>query len=96
MINWKVRFANKDFWKCAIPALLLLVQATLKIFNVEIDLGEIGNKLLAFVNALFMFLAIIGVVNDPTTQGLTDSTRALQYDTPYSDENQTGQNEGKE
>ena len=85
MINWKVRFANKNFWLQAIPALLLLIQVVLNVFGVTIDFGDIGNKLLAVVNAVFAFLAILGVVNDPTTDGLSDSQRAMTYKAPYKD-----------
>ena len=34
------------------------------------------------INAVFVVLAIIGVVNDPTTSGITDSERAMSYDKP--------------
>lgn len=86
MINWKVRFANKDFWLQAIPSFLLLVQVVLNVFGINFDFGDIGNKLLAVVNAVFAFLAILGVVNDPTTDGLSDSKRALSYAEPWKDE----------
>ena len=86
MINWKVRFANKNFWLQAIPAFLLLIQVVLNVFGVNFDFGDIGNKLLAVVNAVFAFLAILGVVNDPTTDGLNDSKRAMSYDEPWKDE----------
>jgi len=86
MINWKVRFANKDFWLQAIPALLLLIQVILNVFGVQFDFGDIGNKLIAVVNAVFGFLAILGVVNDPTTFGLSDSKRAMTYETPHRDD----------
>lgn len=85
MINWKVRFANKNFWLEAIPALLLLIQVVLNVFGVQFDFGDIGNKLLAVVNAVFGFLTILGVVTDPTTHGIGDSERAMTYDTPYRD-----------
>ena len=85
MINWKVRFTNKNFWLQAIPALLLLIQVVLNVFGVTLDFGDIGNKLLAVVNAVFAFLAILGVVNDPTTDGLKDSQRAMTYKEPYKD-----------
>lgn len=82
-INWKVRFANKAFWASLIPAALLLVQVAAAVFGYTLDLGDIGNKLLAVLNALFAVLAILGVVNDPTTQGMVkDSQRALTYDRP--------------
>lgn len=45
--------------------------------------GSLGNKLMSVVNAVFAVLAILGVVNDPTTAGLEDSRRAMGYDTPY-------------
>ena len=46
-------------------------------------MGELGNKLLEVVNALFAVLAILGVVNDPTTAGVADSQRAMSYEAPY-------------
>ena len=82
MINWKVRFANKTFWLSLVPAVLLLVQVTAAVFGYTLDLGELGNRLVAVVNALFAVLAILGVVTDPTTKGLSDSLRAMGYDRP--------------
>lgn len=82
MINWKVRIKNKTFWLTLIPAALLLIQAVAAVFGFTLDLSALGDKLLAVVNALFGVLVILGVVNDPTTAGVTDSTRAMQYDTP--------------
>lgn len=82
MINWKVRVKNKTFWLSLIPAALLLAQVVAAVFGLNLDLGELGNQLLAVVNALFAVLAILGVVNDPTTAGVSDSARALTYDKP--------------
>lgn len=82
MINWRVRMKNKTFWISLIPAVLLLVQVVASVFGVTLDLGELGNKLLAVVNALFAVLVILGVVNDPTTAGLEDSYQALTYHRP--------------
>lgn len=81
-INWKVRIKNKTFWVAIIPALLLLVQVVAAAFGYTIDLGEMGNKLLDVVNAAFGVLTILGVVTDPTTQGVSDSQRALTYTEP--------------
>ena len=82
MINWKVRIKNKNFWLALIPAVLLLVQVIAGVFGYTIDLGELGNKLLAVVNALFAVLAILGIVVDPTTTGMGDSRQALTYNVP--------------
>ena len=79
MINWKVRLRNKAFWLAFIPAALLLVQTVAALFGFSLNLGDIGDKLLAVVNAVFALLSILGVVVDPTTQGVGDSQRALGY-----------------
>lgn len=86
MINWKVRIKNKNFWLAIIPAVLLLIQAVAAIFGFTLNLSDIGAKLLDVVNATFVVLAIIGVVTDPTTEGVGDSERALRYEKPYSKE----------
>ncbi|WP_072372637.1 phage holin [Thermophilibacter mediterraneus] len=85
MINWQVRIKNKQFWLTLIPAVLLLVQVVAAVFGITIDLGELGNRLLDVVNAVFAVLVILGVVTDPTTEGVGDSIRALGYEEPYKD-----------
>ncbi|MDE7068454.1 phage holin [Schaedlerella arabinosiphila] len=82
MINWMVRIKNKAFWMSFIPAVLLLVQVVAATFGFTMDLGDLGNKLLAVVDAAFCVLAILGVVTDPTTAGMSDSQRALTYNEP--------------
>lgn len=81
-INWIVRLKNKAFWIAFVPAILLLIQVVAAVFGIELDFGELGNKLLAVVNAAFAVLAILGVVNDPTTATLSDSDNAMTYVEP--------------
>ena len=85
MINWTVRIKNKNFWITIIPAVLLLVQTVAAVFGYTLDLGDIGNKLIAVVNAVFGVLVILGVVNDPTTAGMSDSKQAQGYNFPKED-----------
>ena len=82
MINWRVRIRNKAFWVAIIPAILVLIQVVAAVFGYTLDLGELGNKLSAVVNAVFVVLSILGVVNDPTTSGLSDSKQAMTYELP--------------
>lgn len=82
MINWTVRIKNKNFWLAFIPAVLLLVQTVAAVFGYSLDFGELGNRLIAVVNAVFGVLVILGVVVDPTTQGVGDSRQALNYKKP--------------
>lgn len=81
-INWKVRVKNKAFWIAVIPATLLLLQAVAAVFGIVVNFSEISDKLLAVVNSTFVVLTILGIVTDPTTSGLTDSTQAMTYDKP--------------
>ena len=81
-INWIVRIKNKAFWVAFIPAVLLLIQVVASVFGYTLDLGELGNKLLEVVNAVFGLLVIVGVVTDPTTAGYSDSFNALNYTEP--------------
>ncbi len=81
-INWLVRVKNKAFWVAIIPAVLLVIQAVASVFGYTLDFGDLGNKLLAAVNAVFSVLVILGVVTDPTTEGITDSKQALTYTEP--------------
>lgn len=82
MINWLVRIKNEKFWLALIPAFLILIQTVAAVFGFHLDLGDLGDKLLAVVNAVFTLLAIVGIVNDPTTKGLEDSRQALSYTEP--------------
>ncbi len=82
MINWKVRIRNKNFWLALIPAVCLLVQVVAAAFGASIDLGDLGDRLLAVVNAIFAVLSILGIVTDPTTAGIGDSEQAMGYDEP--------------
>jgi phi LC3 family holin len=82
MINWKVRIRNKAFWLAMIPAVLLLIQQIGTIFGLTLDFGELGNQLKEVVNTAFFILALLGIVTDPTTEGIEDSLQALTYNEP--------------
>ena len=84
MINWAVRVKNKAFWIALIPAVLLLIQVVAAVFGFTIDFTEISGKLLAVIDAAFAVLVILGIVVDPTTEGVGDSIRALDYTQPAS------------
>ena len=85
MINWSIRIRNKNFWLSIIPAILLLIQAVAAVFGFTLDFGELSTRLIAVVNAAFVVLAILGIVTDPTTEGVADSNRAMSYKEPYKD-----------
>lgn len=82
MINWTVRIKNKLFWLALIPAVLMLVTSVAAVFGYELNFTELGDKLAAVVEAVFAVLAILGIVVDPTTEGVKDSRLAMTYDEP--------------
>ena len=82
MINWQVRIKNKAFWLALIPALLVLIQAIAAPFGYQWDFAGLQSELVAIVNAVFVLLSILGIVIDPTTEGVGDSELAMTYTEP--------------
>lgn len=87
MINWKVRLRNPAFWTGLIGVLATLAISVAQLLGV--DIAEVVNgwqsALVALVTAIFGILALVGVVADPTTSGVSDSNQALTYTKPKED-----------
>ena len=90
-VNLLVRLKNKAFWLAVIPAIALVAQAVAALFGYTIDLTTFVGKLQAVVNAVFALLVILGIVVDPTTDGINDSNRAMSYTEPWKDEPDDGE-----
>lgn len=84
-INWKVRLKNKVFWITIIPMILLLIQQVLGLFGVSFEIEGLTDSLVTIVSTIFSILAIIGIIADPTTDGLSDSNQAMTYEVPKKD-----------
>ena len=76
MINWKLRLKNKVTLIALIGAFFLMFQQ----FGLDIP-----KNIQDGVNTFVYVLVLMGVVNDPTTTGLTDSKQALEYKKPKED-----------
>ena len=85
MINWKVRFKNKRFVIAFIAGLLLLVKQVSVLFGFNLNTELFSTNINNVVDAVFLLLGLLGIVNDPTTQGFSDSEQALTYDKPKQD-----------
>ena len=81
-INWQVRFKNKAFWLGFIPAIIILIQAIGQLFGYHLVLDNIEHNLINVIEAVFAVLAVLGIVVDPTTVGLSDGFYGLQYTAP--------------
>lgn len=95
LINWKVRAMNPAFWLALVPAVLLLIQVCAAPFGYQFDFTVLDQQLAAIINAVFGLLAILGVVVDHTTEGITDSLQALDYKHPKTLDEQAGIEDGK-
>jgi len=65
-----------------VPAALLLIETVAALFGYKWDFGGLDKQLASVINAVFAVLSVLGVVNDPTTAGLEDSSQAMTYLTP--------------
>lgn len=88
-INWKVRFnkENVTFIIRFVAALLIPVLAYLGLEVTDLTSWKlIGDVLLQFISNPFLLgLTVINALNmipDPTTKGITDSEKALNYTEP--------------
>ena len=79
-INWEVRLRNKAFWVTAGSAVLLLAKQIAASKGVEIPVEEISTT----IDAVLTILVAAGIIIDPTTEGVSDSKRALTYHNPQS------------
>ena len=76
MINFKLRLQNKTTLIALISAIFLMLQQ----FGLNIP-----SNIQEGVNTLVVILVILGIVTDPTTKGVGDSERALNYNEPRED-----------
>lgn len=76
MINFKLRLQNKTTLVALISAIFLMLQQ----FGLNIP-----SNIQEGVNTLVVILVILGIVTDPTTKGVGDSERALNYNQPRED-----------
>lgn len=81
-VNWKIRVKNKAFWVTLIPTALLLISQVAGVFGFTLDLSALGDKLIGIAGTVFLILSLVGIVVDPTTEGVNDSERAMGYVAP--------------
>ena len=83
MLNWKLRLKNKTTLIALIAALAALVYQILGAFGITPSISE--DTVLEIAGLAVNALCLLGIVVDPTTQGVADSDLALRYDTPRKD-----------
>lgn len=80
MINWKLRLKNKTTLLALCATIIAFVYQILGLFGVVPPITE--ESITQLVTMLINILAMLGIVVDPTTAGVSDSERALGYAEP--------------
>ena len=83
-VNWKVRFKNKTWLSMFLSLIVGFVFNILKMFDIVPAVTE--NLVTNIIGQVLTFLGLIGVIVDPTTAGLNDSNRAMNYEEPWRDD----------
>lgn len=79
-INWKVRLRNPAWVTSLLALIVSTVYQLLAMFEIAPALTE--DALMQAIAAAVQLLTLMGVLIDPTTKGLSDSARALEYERP--------------
>lgn len=88
-INWKIRVKNVSFWVSVVISIFTPILAYMGLTAEDMTTwSALGNMLLSAISNPYILLTIaVSVYNtiiDPTSTGITDSARALQYNEPNS------------
>lgn len=79
-INWKLRLQNKATLVTLIALCVTFVYQILGLFGVVPTVSQ--DEVINTIGLLINILVVLGVVVDPTTDGISDSNNALNYKTP--------------
>lgn len=79
-INWKVRLRNKT-WLASLLALVVTFVYNL-LAMLEIAPAVTEDWVMGIISTVLTLLTALGVLIDPTTQGVADSDRAMLYVEP--------------
>lgn len=79
-MNWKLRFKNKTTFAAIIGCVIAFAYQMLGFFGIVAPVSE--DMIVQLIGALVNILVAVGVLVDPTTAGISDSTRALTYKEP--------------
>lgn len=82
-INWKLRLQNKTTLTILILGVIALIYQLLSACGITPKLGQ--NVIVDIALSIIELFCILGIVVDPTTEGISDSSRAMNYTEPNKD-----------
>lgn len=87
-LNWKLRLQNKTTLVTLITLFITFIYQVLAMFGVVPKVSQ--DEIISTIGLLVNILVVLGVVVDPTTNGISDSDTAMSYDRPKEDEEANG------
>lgn len=90
-INWTVRLKNPVWWAQIALAIVTPILAYFGLTGADLTTWAVvmDTLLKAVSNPYVCFLVVVSVWNaiqDPTTHGLNDSSRAMTYEKPFKED----------
>jgi len=79
-MNWILRFKNKTVLLSLVTAVVAFVYQILGVFGTVPSISS--SEVIQIMGLGINLLVGLGIVVDPTTAGVTDSTSAMSYDSP--------------
>lgn len=79
-IKWILRFKNKPVLVALVAAVVAFIYQILGLFGVTPGISE--DQITEIVGLLINILVMLGIVVDPTTKGISDTSLAMTYDEP--------------
>ena len=83
-INWKLGLQNNTTLAALIATVISFVYTILGIFDIVPKFSQ--DSVVQFATIIVQILMAIGIVVDPTTDGVSDSSRAMGYSEPYKED----------
>lgn len=80
MINWKLRLQNKATLVSLIAVVVAFVYQVLGMFDVVPPISQ--DEVINGFGLVLNFIFALGIIVDPTTEGVGDSEQALTYTEP--------------
>lgn len=79
-INWKLRFKSKTFWVGILSITVNFVFQLLSQLGVETVITQ--GMAAELISLALTVLGALGIIVDPTTKGVCDSERVINYREP--------------
>ena len=83
MINWKLRFQNRATLWAIISLVVSMAYRILDACGVIPPFSQ--DFILEIAADVLTLLGLLGIIVDPTTDGIADSQRAMSYEWPWRD-----------